>query len=442
MSQAWINYLPTPLKERVNQSLNLKAIVGNTGWLLAEQMMRMGLGVFIGAWVARYLGPDQFGSFNYAYSFVALFGSVASLGLNGLVVRDLLHEPAARDEILGTALTLKLWGGVATMLAAVGGAAVMFQGQPLLFWLVVLSATGLVMQAFDIVDLWFQAEVRAKYPVIAKSAAYVLANAFKLGLILAHASLIWFALPGVVELLLASFGLLMAYRFTGSPLKAWRANWPRARKMLAESWPLILSSMSIVLYMRIDTLMLGHMSSHHEVGLYSVATRLSELWYVLPTAIVASVAPSIMKAKHMGEDLYHGRLLKLFRLVASCALLIAVPMTFLSEWLVVLLFGSTYQAAGPILAVHIWAALFVFLGVAQGPWNLAEGLHKVSLSRAVMGAVINILLNLVLIPRMGAMGAALATVVSYAVPNYLFNLLNRRTRVVFMLQSRAILMLK
>ncbi|HEY9855514.1 MAG TPA: flippase [Stenomitos sp.] len=442
MSQAWINYLPTPLQERVRRSTGLKPILGNTGWLMGEQVLRMVTGMLVGALVARYLGPAQFGTYNYALSFVGLFTAVSSLGLNGLLVRDVVRDPAAGNAIMGTILALKVIGGLVAMLLAIGMTAVMAPGFPLMFWLVAVTACGLVVQAFDTVDLWFQAQVLSKYSVIAKSIAYVLANVFKLGLVCAQASLLWFSFAGVLEFLLAAVCLLLAYRHHGNRPSAWVVSWKRARHLLTESWPLVLSNLSIVLYMRIDTVMLGHLSTNQQVGLYSVATRLSELWYVVPTAIVASVTPALMKAKDMERDVYHGRLLALFRALVLIALLIAVPMTFLSETLVVLLFGHSYQAAGPVLSVHIWAALFVFLGVAQGPWNIAEGLYKVSLSRSVMGAVLNILLNLALLPRMGAMGAAVATVVSYAVPNYLANLTNRRTREVFKLQTRALFMLK
>lgn len=442
MSQAWINYLPTPLQERMRRSTGLRPILGNTGWLMGEQALRLVVGMLVGALVARYLGPDRFGTFNYALAFVGLFTSVSSMGLNGLLVRDVVRDPADANAIMGTTLALKVIGGLVAMLLAIGITAVMAPGYSLMFWLVVVTACGLVVQAFDTVDLWFQAQVLSKYSVIAKSIAYTLANIFKLGLVFAQASLVWFAFAGVLELLLGAMCLLSAYRHLGNRPSAWVVSWKRARHLLTESWPLVLSNLSIVLYMRIDAVMLGHFSTHHQVGLYSVATRLSELWYFVPTSIVTSVTPALMKAKHQEIDVYHGRLLALFRALVLIALLIAVPMTFLSESLVVLLFGSEYQAAGPVLAVHIWAALFVFMGVAQSPWNIAEGHHKLILSRAVMGAVLNILLNLALLPRMGAMGAAVATVISYAVPNYLANLIDRRTREVFRLQTRALFMLK
>jgi PST family polysaccharide transporter len=211
-----------------------------------------------------------------------------------------------------------------------------------------------------------------------------------------------------------------------------------AYRLVAESWPQMLGAVAITIYMRIDAVMLEDMSGQREVGIYAAATRLSEIWYVIPLAMLASVFPSVVKVRETNPALYKQRLLRLFSLMSGMSLTLAVPIAFLSVPLIRLVYGAKYLDAGPVLAVHIWASLFVFLGSAQEAWNVAEGLLRLSLYRTLCGAVINVGLNLVLIPRYGSLGAAWATVVSYAFAAVFGNLLDRRTRPIFVLQMKSL----
>jgi len=199
--------------------------------------------------------------------------------------------------------------------------------------------------------------------------------------------------------------------------------------------------MAIMVYMKIDQVMLGEMVGSRAVGVYSAAIRISEVWYFIPISIVGSVYPSLIEARKASTAVYYQRLARLFRLVAAIALAIAIPMTFISGYLAKALYGTDYEGVGPILAVHIWAALFVFLGVAQGPSNIIEGLTKLALLRTFLGAVANVLLNLLLIPIYGAFGAAVATTVSYALSGVVLNAFSRRTRKIFALQLSSMMLI-
>ena len=192
--------------------------------------------------------------------------------------------------------------------------------------------------------------------------------------------------------------------------------------------------------MRIDQVMLAEMAGEREVGLYSAAVRLSEIWYVIPTIIVTSAMPSLTEARARSQELYYERLQRMCIFLTRVAYLVAVPMTFLANPVVHFLFGKSYEAAGHILAVHIWTAVFVFLGVASGPWMVNEGFTKLSLYQTSIGAISNIALNLFMIPRFGALGAAWATIVSQCLAAWLLNLVSVRSRQVFWLQSNAIAM--
>jgi len=414
----------------------LRKIMGNMGWLMLDRVVRMGMGLFVGVWVARYLGPTQFGSLNFALAFVALFGIVTTLGLDGIVVREVLHNAEDTHEILGTTLALRSGGSLlAVGLAIVAVRIIQPHDKQALLLVSILSLT-LVFQAFDTIDSFFQSQVKSKITVWAKNGAFLVFAGVRVWLIVVKAQLWCFAAASTGEIALGAVGLLLGYRFSGGRLSAWTRNRDRAVLLLKQSWPLIFSGLAIVIYMRLDTVMLKVMQGDLAVGLYSAATRVSEVWYFIPVAIVSSVSPAIMKAKD-DRELFYGRLRKLFSLMTMTACIIGSIVALASHSIIRILYSSGYSGAAPVLAVHIWASVFVFLGVAQSPWDLSKNLLTLSLYRTIAGAVINVAMNLVLIPRYSAMGAAIATVVSYAISGVFANAFSPKTRPILYMQMKA-----
>ena len=415
----------------------LRKILGNMGWLMVDRVVRMGMGLFVGVWVARYLGPAQFGSLNFAVAFVALFGTVATLGLEGIVVREVLHSPDDTHEILGTTLALR---GGCSLLAAVVSIAMLRWIQPhdseALVLVSILSLT-LVFQAFDTIDSYFQSQVQSKISVWAKNGAFLIFAGIRVALICVKAPLWTFAAASTGEIALGAIGLLLGYRLSGGKMSSWRSRKTRAARLLQQSWPVIFSGMAIMVYVRLDMVMLKVMKGDFAVGLYSAATRVSEVWYFIPAVIVSSVSPAIMKAKG-DRKLFLSRMRRLFSLVTVTAVVIGSGVALCSRFIIHALYASSYSGAAPVLAVHVWASIFVFLGVAQSPWDITDDLLKILLYRTIAGAIINIAINLVLIPRYGALGAAIATVVSYAAA-VLANVFHRKTRPILYMQFKSIL---
>lgn len=428
------------LGARLAQPGQFRGIIANAGWLFMDKLLRMGIGLVIGIWMARYLGVADFGHLNYAIAFASLFSAIATLGLDGIVIRELVRHPDQKHELLGSVFALKLIGGCIAVSLVLGSIFLLRPADTTTHLLVGIIATGMIFQAFDVIDFWFQSEVQSKFTVYARSSAFLLISAVKAALILGGAGLVAFAWASLAEIIVGSAGLVIAYRATGNSLLSMQARFPVATRLLHESWPLMLSGLAILLYMRIDQVMLGEISGEHEVGLYSAALRLSEVWYVIPTVIISSVMPALTRARSSSEQHYYQRLQQLFTFLARTAYVVAIPMTIFSTPLVTLLFGEQFSAAGPVLAVHIWAALFVFLGVAQSPWTINEGLARINLYYTSLGAIINIALNYYLIPVYGALGCAIATTVSYGFSAWLANGLSKRTRRIFRLQSRAVLL--
>ncbi|MDF5739019.1 MULTISPECIES: flippase [unclassified Nostoc] len=417
----------------------LRAIITNTGWLFADRILRMGASLVVGVWVARYLGVQQYGLFNYTLAFVSLFSPIFTLGLDDVVVRHIVRQSSNKEEVLGTTFWLKFLGGIASVLLAVSAMFFLGEHETLKIWLVAILGMAGIFRATDTIEVWFQSQVQSKYTVIAKNTAFLLNSVIKIALILTKAPLIAFAWVTLAEFAMSAIGLLIVYQVKGSSLWLWRWSFSAAKTLMKESLPLIFSGFAILIYMRIDQVMLGQMIGNSEVGIYSAAVRVSEIWYFIPGAIVSSVAPAIYAAKEKSESLYYQRIGNLLSLMTCISLAIALPMSFLSDKIIMVMFGNGYAEAGAILAVHIWTSLFVFMGLATSPWFIAEGLNHVSLGKTLFGAILNIVLNLFLIPKYGGLGAAIATIISQAAATFLCNAFDSRTQKIFKIQVRSLL---
>lgn len=425
--------------KKFKSSPNLLSIATNTGWLFADRILRMGVGLFVGVWVARYLGAKQFGVFNYAIAIVSLFNPISTLGLNSVVIRDLVNNSSSKEQILGTTFYLKIIGGIVSLILTIGCVYLFRHDDSLSILLVAILATGGIFESFDTIDLLFQSQVQSKYTVFAKNTAFIIVTFFQVTLIKMQAPLIAFAWVKLIEYICGAIGLVFVYGVKGHSMKFWRWSFSLAKNLVRCSWPLILSGLTIMIYMRTDQIMLGEMVGDKAVGNYSAATRISEIWYFLPTAIASSVSPSIYAAKGESEEVYYQRIGQLISVMTLLAIMVSVPMTFLSGSLITILFGNDYSEAGNILGIHIWASLFVFMGVATSPWFVAEGLTHLSFRRTLMGAIINVILNFLLIPIYGGSGAALATIISQAFAAFFCHAIHPKTRKIFRIQIQSIL---
>lgn len=400
--------------DRFKISGTLKDIIANTGWLFGLRMLRILFALFVMAWVARYLGTENFGILQYGIAFAGLFGPLAILGLQGIVVRDIVRDPEARDEILGTTFVLRLIGGLTAFTLVLLTIYFVRRGDPTVRFVTSIAALTLFLQAFDCIDMWFQSQVKSKFTVFAKSAGVVVANILRVLAIMNNASVLVFALIMCIDVIVVGSGLVIAYRSQGFRLRNWRFSFTRAKELLGQSWALVLSAALSIIYFKIDIVMLGQSAGDGEVGIYSVAVRLSEVWYFIPVAIATSVFPALIKSREKGEKVYNARMQQLYDFLAWLGLAVGLFFTFFSNRVILVVFGEQYSAAGPILTVHIWAGVFVFLKVAMSRWLLNEGKLTFLFISSGLGAIVNVGLNLYLIPRYGGMGAAVATVISYA----------------------------
>ncbi len=413
-------------------------VLGNIGWLVSEKVLRLLVGLFVGVWMARYLGPEKFGILSYAVALAMMFGNVAGLGLDSIVVRDVVRDAHRRDTTLGTSFVLKGVAGIAAGLLVVGMVAILRREDAVVRTAVAIMAAALAFKSFDVIGFWFESQVRSKYEVCARSGAFLVIACVKVILIVTRRPVLWFVWATMAEIVVGALFLFTAYRAAGEHVSRWRVSWVRGKQLLGSSWPLILSTAAIMVYMRSDTIMLGSMATDHAVGVYNAAVRISELWYFVPVAVVASMFPSLLQAKGANDPAYESGFTWLYDIMVWFGLGVGILVTLFASPIVHILYGDSYMDAAGVLTIHIWAAVFVFLGVASERWLLAENLVRLTLLRGVLGAGANVGLNFVLIPRYGVMGAATATLISQAVACYFFDILLPSTRTMWWAKTRSL----
>jgi polysaccharide transporter, PST family len=432
----WVQWLPEIIRGRLQGRLNLQRILENTGWLVFDRIFRMVIGLIVGIWIARHFGPDLFGEFNYAISFTAIFGSLASLGLDNIVVRELVSEKEKRNQYMGTSFVLRILSGLAVFILAGAAAYAAPKHDSLTIILIIWTALGYIFQATDVIDYWFQANVRSKYVVISKNISFLLVSVGKVVALIAGAPIVVFAILATFEIFLGGISLFIAYKMDGEKFREWRFSGVLCWKMLHDGWPLTLSGIVIVIYMRIDQVLLGNMLDSKAVGIYSAGIRLVEMWYFIPGAVIVSILPTIVKARQDNYELYKKRLQQLYDLMSLISIGIAIPISIFAKQIIALMYGPEYSGASSVLIIYIWSGVGTFLGVASSQYLIAENLTRISLYRTTIGMALNVIINLVLIPYLGIIGSALATLISYTIATFSISFFKSgRDQSVMMLKS-------
>ena len=400
-------------------------------------MLRMIVSLFVGIYVARYLGPEKFGLLSYTLSFVWLFSSLAAFGLDDLLVRELVKFPERRKVLLGTVFWLKISGTV-IMCSLITIVLSFVENDHQTELMVALIALGFFFQATNVIDFYFQARVQSKFSVRAQTFQLISTSLFKIYLVLNHAELVWFAFALMLDQLVVAVSFLVVYRCEIEWFPFFIFRWHQAKKLIRDAWPLIFAGMVVSFYMKIDQVMLKEMLDLKAVGIYAAAVKLCEVWYFLPTALLASLFPAILEARKKGDLIYKERIQKLYDLMIWGALAIAIPTTLLADWVIYIFYGTDFQEASSVLKIYIWAGVFVSLGCASSKWLVAENLERYSFYRTSLGAVLNVLCNLWLIPLLGIVGAALATIISQFIAAYLSLLFFKKTRENFWIATNAL----
>ena len=409
----------------------------NTSWLLGERVLRMVVSLFVGIYVARYLGQESFGLLSYTLSFVWLFSSLASFGLDDILVRELVKSPEKRNKLLGTVFWLKVCGTGVMATTIIAVLHFMSEDQQT-YWMIALITFGFLFQATNVVDFYFQSQVQSKFAVRAQAFQLLIISLFKIYLVWNQAELIWFAFALMLDQAVVAVLFLVLYRWKISWFPFFSFCWTQAKKLMKDAWPLIFAGMVVSVYMKIDQVMLKEILDAKAVGMYAAAVKLCEAWYFLPTAVIASLFPAVIEARIKSETLFDERVQNLYDLMVWTSVAVAVPTTLLADWVILILFGTDFQEAADVLRIYIWASVFVTLGIASSKWLVAENLQRYLFFRTALGALINVGCNLWLIPIYGIKGAAFSTLIAQGVVGFLSLSFFKKTRHNFLLAANSL----
>lgn len=411
MLQRWIG--------RLIGDIGLGRYGSNLIWLFVEKGVRLVLSFFVGIYVARRLGPEQYGALNYAISFVVVFTSLSSLGLEQMLVRELVRFPRLRPLLQGTALGLRLIG-ISFSIAVIGAILLLSKWQADSV-LILIIAVGYFFSAGQMLEFYFQAEVKSKYVVVSQIAALVICSVFRVYAAYRRLPLAVFAAIESAYIILSVFCYAVFYRRVCGDFRRWRFNGRLALRLLRDCWPIAITSAVGLVYMRVDQLMLKTMIGDEALGYYSVAIRVVELFYFIPMALSSTLFPAIVRAKGLGEGVYRQRFLGFLGIMTYVGLGAAVTAAAVGG-LIPVLYGRAYAASYGIYMIYVWRIVLCTVGVASGCFFLSENLMKYPMLFGIMGMLCNIGLNWFLISAWGCAGAAVAALITLALVVWVFPL--------------------
>ncbi len=437
MSMNFIRKYTQSYLRDVGSNAGLALYFKNTVWLFFEKLVRVAFGLGIGIWVARYLGPKDFGILNYAISFVLLFSALSAIGLDNIVVKELTESRYPEADLMGTSFAMKL-GACICAYALIAFVSFQMNNVPQTNKIILIVAISLLFQPMNVLEFFFRSQVRARYFAMSSIISLIFVAIFRAYLIISQGELFFFAGVFAIEYLITGVALIFFYTYSRRSPFQWRFEIRIAADLFRLSWPLLFSGIMISIYMRIDQVMIQKMLGNQSVGFYSSAVRISEAWYFIPLVLCQSLLPSIVNAKSYDKVQYNVRMQKLYEMIALVSTGITLPIFLLSNALIPFIYGAEYAPAGPALQYHVWAGMFVGLGLASSNWLLVENLQRYQMFNLTCGAVINIVLNYFLINRFNIQGAAVATLISYFYSSYAALLFFSKTRPCFFSLTSAL----
>lgn len=405
---------------------------------MAEKVIRLLIALSVGVWVTRYLGPNEFGILSYAQSFVGIFAALSSLGLNDIIIRELVKSQDDHNVIMGSSFGLQTLGSTIIMVI-IAISIYVNNDEPLTNKIIVILGLLTFINSFTIISSYFHSVVKSKYFALTGLVGVIISALIKIYLIVFEYSLIYFVYTLAFDVVFLAVGQIWYYKKMGHSLFTWRFSWSVSRVLLKDAWPLILSGIIVSIYMKIDQVMIKEFLGNSEVGIYSAAVRLSEAWYFIPTIICSSLFPAIINAKLKDDNLYMDRLQRLYNLMVVLGVVIILPVLLFSSWMIQILYGSEFIESAMVLNIHILGSVFVFLGVANQKWFISENIQAYNIICLGMGMMANILLNIAMIPTYGIIGAAYATLISQFIASVLAPVFFKKTRNSFFMMVRALL---
>lgn len=402
------------------------SVFKNAAWIIGCKIVQSLINLLIGLLTARYLGPSNYGIITYVASIVAFAMPIMQLGLKQTLVKEFVQAPDREGEILGTALVINIISSIFCMLGSVAFVLVADAGEKQTILVCALYSLTLLFQATEMTQYWFQSKLLSKYPSIATLCAYIVVAVYKLYLLITQKSVVWFALSNVLDYFLISLILMVIYRKVGGQRLG--IDWKLGRQMLSRSKYYIIPSLMVMIFQHTDRIMIKMMIGEAETGMYSAAITCIGISGFVFAAVIDSARPVILEMKTKDQALCETRVIQLYSIITCMSMAQSVGMALLAKPLVWLMYGPEYAGSARILAVAVWYITFGYYGSVRNIWILAEEKQKYLTGINVAGATANVILNFCLIPAMGAIGAAVASLVTQFFTNVIIGFIFKPIR--------------
>ncbi len=414
-----------------------EVIAQNLFWAVLGKMVNLFSGLFVGIIVARYLGPEKYGLMDYVISYVFLFQALALLGLDAIEVREEARGRQPYQTLIGTAFVLKLVLAVFFIVAVIVTSWYMEEDRYTTL-LVTIYSLSIVFNTLGVVRNYFTAIVQNEYVVKAEIARTFIGIGIKIILLLCHASLTAFVVVYMFDFVLVASGYVMAYHDKVGRLSEWHFDADVARYLLREAFPLLLTNIAVIIYQRIDHVMIGQMIDKEAVGFYSVASRFVEVLIYIPMILAQTITPVLVSTRERSEQEYIRNGQRFMNLSLWCSFIAAALTSLLAYWVVQYTFGVDYMPAVVVLQVLSFKAASVALSNTAGAMLVIEGLQRWAILRDGLGCCVCVLLNYILLPRYGVLAAAFVAIASNVAAGYLADALIPAYRHLFVRQTKAL----
>lgn len=390
-------------------------IVQNASWIIIGKIVQSALAFIVNILTARYLGPSNYGIINYASSIVVFVIPIAYLGFNNTLVQEMTKNPDDEGQILGTSILLSLLSSVACIIGVITFAYISNPGDSITIWVVAIYSMILIFQVLDLIQYWFQAKLLSKYSSIVALIAYTVVSAYKIVLLINKKSVYWFAAANVIDYMLIAIMLLYIYKKLGG--KKLSVNFNKGKIMLNRSKHYIVTGLMVAIFSQTDKIMLKQMIDESATGYYSAAISIASVSSFIYVAIIDSFRPVIFQNQENTVQ-FELNLKRLYSIVIYLSLFQSLLMTILSRFIVGILYGKDFSASVSALQIVVWYTTFSYLGSIRNIWMLAKEKQKYLWIINLSGAMLNVVINLLLIPVLGINGAALASLMTQFFTNY------------------------
>lgn len=401
-------------------------ILKNLQWLIFDRFLRYGVGLFISILVARYLGPEKYGLLSYGLAFASIFGPIATLSADSLIVRNISWFPERESEILGTFFLLRLLSSLFSVLMCVLSAFFFANERGVVLLIIFISSSMFIFQSFYVVDLLYQAKLMNKPSVIIQDTGFLISSVMKIYFLYIKADVMAFAFANLMEVVFSAILFFISFNIISK--KSFKFSSDIVYNSIKDIVFLILLGISSVLQSRFDQILIKKLLDLQELGFYSVALRVIELVTIIPTLIFQVSLPPISSAKNQNESVYIERLKQVYRFMFIFSLVFTICIIPFSKEIIFFLYGQKYSRAAEFLPFLTSRIIIASFGLARGIYINAEGLFSFSLFTYIFGAVVNILLNFLLIPVFGVYGAIISANVGFIFTVFILDQLNPKMR--------------